>query len=47
MMILLLEHGALEVGDPGLLPLQESFKLEVGLPSVQKYNLTKQMVRIW
>ena len=39
MLICILEHGPLKVCDSCLLPLQQSFKLEVRLPSVQKYNL--------
>ena len=39
MIIYILEHGPLKVCDSCLLPLQQSFKLEVRLPSVQKYNL--------
>ena len=39
MIICILEHGPLKVCDSCLLPLQQSFKLEVRLPSVQKYNL--------
>ena len=45
-LIIVLEHSALKVGDSCLLSLQESFKLEVRLPSVQKYNLMMKIMMI-
>ena len=37
--LILLEHGALEVSDPGLLPLEETLELQVWLRLVQEHHL--------
>ena len=43
MIFCLLEHCSLEVSHPCLLPLQQTLKLKVGLPSVQEYDLVVVM----